>query len=295
MQLAKKRRGKKKKRSEVDGEVGDGEANSTLAKGTDFIDEHVIRLARSLGLRITRSLFKDAGFRCITCMWTTAKTGTNGRNAMRAHLKKHLNTKRALNRLKYYVYLGLLLVLTALSLSFRSDLDVGAAQSLVHDTDWAVMAGPTLPAFSIAAATGLIAFEYLFRKRPTKRWWLGFRVSFGLTLAALASEVVLASGAAQVHVDWPWLLSGLLPLYVLAGTLTDFALTTLRVSRRQLKPRSYITRFKSITADGDEQIFDIQYEIRLMIKKGQFDIQKIQRWQKQALIALGIVKIKERD
>lgn len=112
---------------------------------------------------------------------------------MRAHLKKHLNTKRALNRLKYYVYLGLLLVLTALALSFRSDLDVGAAQSLVDDTDWAVMAGPTLPAFSIAAAIGLIAFEYLFRKRPTKRWWLGFRVSFGLTLAALASEVVLAS------------------------------------------------------------------------------------------------------
>ena len=102
-------------------------------------------------------------------------------------------------------------------------------------------------------------------------------------------------GSTQVHVDWPWLLSGLLPLYVLAGTLTDFDLTTLRVSRRQLNPRSYITRFKSITADGDEQIFDIQYEIRLMIKKGQFDIQKIQRWQKQALIALGIVKIKERD
>ena len=194
--MAKKRRRKKKKRSAVDGEFFGGEEDRPPAKGMDFIDEHVIRLARSFGLRITRSLFKDAGFRCTTCMWTTSKTGTNGRNAMRAHLKKHLNTRRALNRLRPYVYLGLLLVLSALVLSFRSDLDIGAAWSLVEGVDWAVMAGPSLLAFSIAAVAGLGTFEYLFRKRPTKRWWLGFRVSVVCALAVLASEVVLASGAA---------------------------------------------------------------------------------------------------
>ena len=293
--MAKKRRRKKKKGSAVDGEFFGGEEDRPPAKGMDFIDEHVIRLARSFGLRITRSLFKDAGFRCTTCMWTTSITGTNGRNAMRAHLKKHLNTRRALNRLRPYVYLGLLLVLSSLVLSFRSDLDIGAAWSLVEGVDWAVMAGPSLLAFSIAAVTGLGTFEYLFRKRPTKRWWLGFRVSVVCALAVLASEVVLASGAAQVHVDWPWLLSGLLPTLALLGTLPDFGLTTLRVSRRQLKPRSYIRRFKSITAEGDEQIFDIQNEIKRMISKGEFDVRKLKKWREQALITLGVIKIEERD
>ena len=291
--MAKKRRRTKKKRSESDEEFFGDEANRPLAKGQDFIDEHVIRIARSLGLRIKGSLFKDAGFRCTTCMWTTSKTGTNGRNAMRAHLKKHLNTRRARNRLKRYVYLGLLLVLSALALSFRSDLDIGVAWSLVEGVDWAVMAGPSLLAFSIAAVAGLGTFEYLFRKRPTKRWWLGFRVSVVCALAVLASEVVLASGAAQVHVDWPWLLSGLLPTLALLGTLPDFGLTALRVSRRQLKPRSYIRRFKSITAVGDEQIYDVQWEISLRISKGEFDVRKLKKWQAQALITLGILKVEE--
>ena len=42
-----------------------------------------------------KGLVKPAGGRCRACGWTTPKKGFNGRQAMRAHLKKHKRERRA--------------------------------------------------------------------------------------------------------------------------------------------------------------------------------------------------------
>ena len=44
---------------------------------------------------VDRGLYKSTGGRCRKCGWTTSKKGYNGRQAMRAHLKKHKRERRA--------------------------------------------------------------------------------------------------------------------------------------------------------------------------------------------------------
>ena len=286
--MARKRRRSKKNKRPDDGFYLDDEGNEPLPKGEDFIDDNVFRLAKSLGVRVKRALFKDAGFACSKCGWQTTKLGLRGRNAMRAHLKRHVRDRRAKNHLRVYVWAALMLMFTVLVASIGLTLNPELVKTVIDRLDWSAAAGPILFGASLVAAFGLIGFEILYRKDPTKTWRVGYFISLVFTFAELASEAMMAFGVVGTHVAWPWYLSGLLPIIALSATRADFARTTLRHSRRELQPQSYFRRYRSITGEGDSEIMEIQTQIQSWKKEKQININDLKPWQIQALITLKI-------
>ena len=253
--MAKKRRRRKKSKKPDDGFYVDGEESPQLAKGEEFLDDNVFRLAKLLGIRVKRALFKDAGYVCNTDQWVTNKVGANGRNAMRAHLKKHVNERRA-----------------------------------EQEFTWSDAAGPILVVASLLAAFGLLRFEILYGKNPTKQKKTGYFISLILASAVITSEVVLVSGLIDINIDWLWYLSGLIPIGALALTRSEFAFTSLHRSRRMIRSQKYVRLFRAITEHGDDEFMKIQDEIRQKIRNNEFSLKNLKPWQTRALNRLRIVQ-----
>lgn len=293
--MAKKRRRRKKNRGQHDeGQFFDDEENATPARGQDYICEDGFKFLKLLGIRIRRSLFKPGGFRCTYCGFRTKKLATAGRNAMRAHHKKHLHDARAGRRLRLAVWLGVLLVMGATTYAIDSTFGIVIVESWGNDLSWDEHVGPALAGISIAISAVILAFAFLYTRKRRKRWQIAFNVSFALAFANILAQVAVVVDVVRLEVAWPWYLSGLLPLGALGLTRKKVGLTALNVSRRDVKPRHYIKMFKSITADGDMRIIEIQLEIEQMIREGRLDTSKLPRWQRLALVTLEILKIGER-
>ena len=291
--MAKKRRRKKKNRQQ-DGDFYDDAGNAPISKGEDIVDDFVFRLLKWLGIRIQRKLFRECGFECIECGWQTQKVGIRGRNAVRGHLKIHVNDKRAKNHLRVYVWGGLLLVLVVAILSVVSELNLDLSGFPSVGFSLSAVAGPALAGTSILDATGLIAFEQLYVKNTRRRWRIGYFVSLGLGVIVLLAEAVVASGVGRIDVALPWFFSGLLPICALAVTRADFAVARLRQSRRGFPPRSYFGRYRAITADGDVEFMEVQTQVEEKIRKGLFDTNRLEDWQKRALLTLQVTKVRRR-
>ena len=291
--MAKKRRRKKKNRQQ-DGDFYDDAGNAPISKGEDIVDDFVFRLLKWLGIRIQRKLFRECGFECIECGWQTQKVGIRGRNAVRGHLKIHSNDRRAENHLRVYVWGGLLLVLIVAILSVVSELSLDLSRFTSAWFSWSAIAGPALAGTSILAAAGLIAFEQLYVRNTRRRWRIGYFVSLGLGVIVLLGEAVVASGVGRIHVDLPWLFSGLLPICALAVTRADFAVARLRRSRRGFPPKSYFRRYRAITADGDVEFMEVQTQVEEKIREGHFNTNRLEDWQKRALLTLKITKVRRR-
>ena len=291
--MAKKRRRKKKNRQH-DGDFYDDAENAPLPKGEDIVDDFVFRLLKWLGIRIQRKLFRECGFECIECGWQTQKVGIRGRNAVRGHLKIHLNDKRAENHLRVYVWGGLILVFVIMILSVVRGLSLDLSRFTSAWFIWSAIAGPALAGTSILAAAGLIAFEQLYGRNTRRRWEVGYFVSLGLGVTVLLTEAVLASGVGRIHVTLPWLFSGLLPICALAVIRADFAIARLRQSRRGFPPRNYISRYRAITADGDVEFMEVQTQVEEKIREGLFNTNRPEAWQKRALLTLQVTKVQRR-
>ena len=288
--MAKKRKRRKKNKKTADSSFIDEEENPPLARGEEIIDDDVFRLARSLHIRVNRTQFKEAGYICNTCQWPTKKVGVNGRNAMRAHLKKHVNERRARNHLLIYVWVGVMLVLGVLIFSADSRFDLGLSKILYQDLTWSDAAGPVLAGGSFLVASGFLGFEILYRKSPTKQRKTGYFVSVILTSAVLASEVVLAFDLAGIQINWFWFLSGFMPIASLAATRSEIAFTTLRRSRRQIRPQNYVRRYRAITEIGDDEVIELKHEIQKKFRNKELRLKKLKPWQKRALITLRILR-----
>ena len=279
----------------MDGEYFDEEGNASTTPGRDFIDEDGFRLAKLLGIRIPKSLFKPGGFRCSYCGFRTKKLGSAGRNSLRAHYKKHLNDARAGRHLRSAAWLGVLLMLCAPAFVIYSKFGAGAVEFWVGDLVREESVGPALAGASLASSTAMITSAYLYTRRHRKRWRIVFNTSLIPAFAVLLAQVALVSGVTQLDVAWYWLFSGFLPLFALTVTRKSVGLTALDVSRRDIKPRHYIRVFKAKTADGDSLLDDIYVEIRLMIRKGQINPQNLEWWQQQALVTLGVLKFQDQE
>lgn len=293
--MAKKRRRRKKNRRQQDEDrFFDDEENAPLSRGKDYIDVHVVRLAKMLGIRIQRSLFKDGGFRCVRCGFRTTKPGTNGRNSLRAHLKRHLREDKAGRHLRSLVWIGLLLVVTALTYVLYTTLGADAVETWAHGLRWSGLAGPGLAGAAITVAAALITSAHFFGKTHQKRWRFAFISILAPTFVILLAQIVAVIGIGQLKIDWFWLLSGLFTIYSLYISNYEVGLTKLRISRREIVPHSYIKMLKAKTANGDMRIIEIQEEIELMIRTGQIKPQNLESWQRQAMVTLEISGFKYR-
>ena len=283
----KRRRSKPKKQHQED-EYFDDEENQPLAKGTAIIDDYVLRLLRYLNIRIKRNLFKDYGYQCAQCEWVTSKSGINGRNAARAHSKKHKNEQRARNHMRIQFRFGVGLLLAILLMSAWS-----FAQPVIHDipTGWlttSTLTGLALLGTSLISAYFLVDFQSLYSHEPTKQRSDGYLAALTLGALVLIVEALFASGATPLGVPAAWLLSGVLPVAALAYTRSELGQAKLRNSRRERHSPKYIRRYIARTADGDAEHDDLHVNIQGMIRLKSFVPNYSKVWQRKALQTLGL-------
>jgi hypothetical protein len=287
MEKKKRRRRKPEKRQQVDNLSGGG-SNQTLAKGTVIIDDFVLRLLRYLNIRIKRSLFKEFGYQCAKCEWATRKNGINGRNAVRAHSKKHKNEQRALShlRVQYTLGVGLLLaVLLTSAWSFAKPVVPSIATSWLTSS---TLIGSVLLGTSTISGYFMFGFQKIYSYHLDQRWRTGYLLSLSLGALVLIAEALLASDVTPISVPTPWLLSGAIPVVALAYTRSAVGNAKLRSSRRGRPSTKYVRRYIARTADGDEEYDDIQLKISGVIHRGGFTPNYGKRWQRNALRAMGM-------
>ena len=90
-----------------------------------------------------------------------------------------------------------------------------------------------------------------------------------------------------VEIDWYWLLTGLLPVAVLAWVGKYVGLTSLLISRRETKPRHYIKMLRARTTEGDGVVDEIYVELKMMIRGGKIVPANLAEWQMRAMMTLG--------
>jgi cation transport ATPase len=284
----KKRRRSKSKNKHQDEGYFDAEENQALAKGTSVIDDHVLRLIRHLNLRIKRSLFKDYGYQCTKCEWATKKTGINGRNAVRAHSKKHKNEQRALNHLRTQLWVGFGLLLAILLTSVWS-LIAPAVPDI--PTSWATtstLIGMVLATTSFFSAYLLVNFQSLYSHDLRKHWSHGYLLALTAGVLVLIAEALLVSGPIPADVATPWLLSGALPVAALAYTRTGFGKAKLRASRRERRSTNYVRRYIARTSDGDAEYDVLSVKVKHLIRLKRFVPNYSKPWQWKALNAIDV-------
>jgi hypothetical protein len=287
--MAKKnrRRSKKKKQHEDEPFYGDEEI-APLAKGQDIITDHVFPLLKFFRIPINRSLFKPFGFECVECEWITIKNGVPGRNAMRAHMKRHLNERRARDNLRLYVWGGVLFLLVILVVSLVPFVDRVPIHISTHWLTPSTLTGLALTGASTLSGCGLLVFARLHELGRSKLWRRGYSASITLGILVLVAEATLASGITGIEVTVPWLLSGLLPIIGLALTRTDVGKTKLLRSRREERAPKYIRRYKAITAVGDMEYKVLQSKIDWLIRKKRIQPRSFKKWQLKGLRTMGV-------
>jgi hypothetical protein len=293
--MAKKnrRRGKKKKQN-IDEQYFDDEENIPLAKGEDIISDHVLHLLKILNIPIKRKLFKPFGFECVECEWITNKNNVPGRNAMRAHQKKHKNERRAQNHMLLLVWGGVILVFVIIVVAVTTRIEHIPVRISTLWLTPSTITGLVLAGASVLIAMVLIAFTQLHNLGQARIWRVGYFTAIGLGGLLLVVEALLASGLTEVDVAVPWLVSGLLPVVALAVARTEFANTKLLRSRRELKSPRYIRRYKAITADGDMEYMELQAEIGSVIRKRGLERKSFRPSQQKVLREMDVTLYKLR-
>ena len=286
MEKKKRRRKKSKKRQQVDNYF-DGGSNHTVAKGTVIIDDYVLRLLRHLNIRIRRSLFKEFGYRCAKCEWATRKNGINGRNAVRAHSKKHKNEQRALSHLRLLYGLGVILLLAILLTSAWS-----FVKPVIPDitTSWitpSMLTGSALLGISAISGFFMFGFQQLYSHELDQKWRGAYILALSIGALVLIAEALLVSGVVRISIPTPWLLSGAIPVVALAYTRGAIGKAKLRSSRRERRSTKYVRRYIARTADGDEEYDDLQLKISGMNRRTGPGRYYTKLWQRKGLQAMG--------
>jgi len=284
----KKRRRNKSKNQHQDHENFDEEENQPLPKGTGIINDYVLRLLQHLRIRIKRTRFKDYGYQCAECDWVTKKIGLNGRNAVRAHLKKHKNERRAQNHLRLCAWAGailLLLIVLMAAWSFISPEIPDIPPRWLTSSTWV---GVGLLGSSVISSLALGVFQGAYSADPIRVWRFAYVSAVVLGGVVLAVEVLLVSGLIPIQVPIPWLFSGVLPVWMLVATRGDIGRAKLRLSRRDRCSARYVRRFIAKTADGDEEFDEMQLKILWMIRSKQYAPKYTILWQRKALQTMGV-------
>lgn len=264
------------------------ESKRRPATGTWYIDQDLITLCKRLGIRIRMSLFGPGGFRCVRCGFLTAKRGTAGRNAMRAHHKAHLNEDKAGKTLKRYsvVIVGGLaatLLWRVVSEYFGSAVAVWLAGL---DPATLIGAGYALASILTFSSVNLSANRLHFRYSQRNRLFFYCSLAVAVGLAVLAVAAILWH--VEDRVNPLWYLFGLPPLLMAAGASRPLGQRYLRYRRKKLPPANYISRYKALTEAGDDVVEELLHNINTLIRRNSLKIYTLSHREKLALLALGV-------
>lgn len=286
--MSKKRKRKKKPSADTnDQEYG-------LARGEKYVDLDIIKLCKRFGIPVRRSLFVEAGFRCVICGYATKKTGTRGRNTMRSHHKAHLNEARAGRRLETLFLLGSVIGVGSVLWLLIGTLDTTSFETWLNGIESSTLMGAGYTSACLVMSTVLLYFADVYSKRYRRKLRMAFYLSLipagGLALlpAAYASKLVTFA------VNPLWFIPCLLPIVSLGMVSKSIGLTNLKVRRRQIPPANYIPMLKALTEEGDDLVDTISSKFRAMIRRGSMDASKLEHWEKLALVMLGVIALEKR-
>ena len=192
-----------------------------------------------------RRLYKPAGIACNQCAFTTKRKGFSGRQALRAHLKKHRNDARAWQRplVRQGVIAGSIVALAVLGLLGSADLRTDLHSALPFGAPLVTIPELIMGWGTVATAVALLlsslwmlAVPGEFGGQPLVRVLLGLRVAGGL----LGIWVVVGAwGVVSPGLSWPMMA----PVVVVVGLTPILAaragMVRLLVRRRGVRSASY--------------------------------------------------------
>jgi hypothetical protein len=252
------------------------------------VDEEVLE-SGVLGLKAKD--VKEAGVACAVCGFRTARKGGSARQALRAHLKRHVRDRRARARPLAAAWLALI---AAVALALVPAL-VDVPAPLVERPRFA--AAPALatvwPERLFALLCAALAFFTVmygsrFARTGMRRWSARYSFASGLSLAvpllAAGSRWMVAGSAFY----WPWLAAALLPWAAAAATASAAAVTRLAVKRREFTPANRLRLYRSKDRDTDLKIRSRVRDLRRAIRDGRFRPDMLSFMESRMLGRLGL-------
>jgi hypothetical protein len=273
------------------------DSEETPSRAREVIDERVVKVADQFGA--TRDDFKVAGFTCRNCGYVTKKRGFNGRQALRAHLKRHVRERRAVLRPLFIqvavavLTLAIYLVAPVVSSNFLpmdEQIDVFSAYVLLPERsiEIAVVAVPSIMVLAHWAAALKLdrAGRNKSRRLTSVMLWTN---SVMLPVAG-----IIASGALGTLL-WPGWFAGFLALW-LSNMFLAPAVSRLKLgmARREYQPSGYAPLFRTVSAEIDARLSAFRGRIRRAIYRGDLDPEKTDADRRRILEALGLGHVKPR-
>ncbi len=192
-----------------------------------------------------KGLYAPAGIGCNQCAFVSKKKGFSGRQALRAHLKKHRNDARAWQRpvVRQGLVAGFIVALAVVGLIGSMDLRTDLHSALPFDVPLL-----TLPELIMGWGTVAVAVSLLL----SSLWMLGVpgefggqplvRVLSGLRVAGSLLGVLVVLGAWGVvspGPSWPMMAPVLVAVGLTPVLAAKAGMVRLLVRRRQVKSASY--------------------------------------------------------
>ena len=256
-------------------------------RGEELVDKIVLRSGYLHGVR--PSEFQEAGYACPGCDFRTLKRGDAGKQAMRAHSKRHVRDRRARRRQGY----GLLVLLAvALAVAFAPAI---AGFALLDGIDtgsvmgWSRVdiGGIALLVLSLLLVAALLISASQMLKTGRRGWSRKYSASLWATaFLVLAAAVSRWTVIETIH--WPWLFSVLLPWSAALLTGSEVGMARLQVRRREFNPGNRLTLFRAVRIDTDSRIRMAIRNLRTAIMDGRFDPSILPREQLGVLWRMGL-------
>ena len=192
-----------------------------------------------------RGLYKPVGIACHQCSFITKKKGISGRQALRAHGKKHKNDARAWQRplIGQGVIAGFIAALVVLGLMGSTDLRTNLHSALPFGVPLVTLPGLIMGWGAVAVAVALLLSSlYMltvpgeFGGQPLIRVLSGLRVVTSLLggwVVAGAWEVV------SPELSWPMMAPVLVVVGLTPVLATKAGMVRLLVRRRGVRSASY--------------------------------------------------------
>ncbi len=192
-----------------------------------------------------RGLYRPAGIACHHCAFTTNKKGFSGRQALRAHLKRHKRDARAWRQplVRQGLVAGSIVALVLLGMIGSADLRTELHSALPFGVPLVTLPELTMGWGTVVVAVALLSLSLWmlavpgeFGGQPLFRVLLGLRVVASLLSAWV---VVGAWGVVTPELSWPMMA----PVLVVVGLTPVLAakagMVRLLVRRRGVRSGSY--------------------------------------------------------
>lgn len=263
------RRQRNKKRPRQHSSENGPASRSPVPRGVELVDEEVLE-SGLLGLR--KDDVKEVGLACTECEYRTVRKGSSAKQALRAHIKRHVRDRRARTR---PVAAVLVVLMAAVTLAMAPALVDRVPTLQLGSPGWQESPASRMAEYSfvilcvtvsltvVRSSSGFITTG---KSKWSRRHSLSSRLSFVILLSAAGSRWLLAEPA----FSWPWLVAALLPWAAAAATISSVSMTRLAVRRREFSPSNRLKLFRSRDSMADSSIRSGVRDLRHAIQDGRF-------------------------